>query len=80
MIKIAIEHTKRRLNQHWKNVHECDFLDECHGIVKHSVIQLLGGMKLDFETETMLNEVMSHFVKINTDVPAAPVFNKKTQR
>jgi len=41
----------QRFMDTWGAEHECDFLEESHNIVKHAVIDLLSGYKLDPESE-----------------------------
>jgi hypothetical protein len=49
----------------WGDVHEVDFLEESHNIVKHAVVDLLAGYKLDAESEKDLHEIIVHFVRRN---------------
>jgi hypothetical protein len=65
----VISTTLHYVNSHigkWDKVHECDFLDECHDIVKFAVIQLMGGMPMSDEDNKVFSEIMRHFIKINT--------------
>jgi cytochrome P450 len=62
--------------EHWSDSHETDFLNEAHNIVKMAVIRLLGGMKMDREAHTVLDEVMTYFLGRNTS-GEIPVFNKQ---
>jgi len=60
--------------EHWGDSHSTDFLNEAHKIVKMAVIRLLGGMKMDDEAHTVLDEVMTYFLRRNTS-GEIPVFN-----
>ena len=75
MISTTLHYVNSHLDKKWGEVHECDFLDECHDIVKFSVIQLMGGMPISDEDNKVFTEIMRHFIKINT-VDELPIFSK----
>jgi maleate isomerase len=77
--EITCRVTERFMETRWKDSFACDFLEESHNIVKHAVIDLLGGYKLDAESEKQLNDIIVHFIDRNlTEASAtAPTLNEE---
>lgn len=77
--EITCRVTEHFMESRWGDSFECDFLEESHNIVKHAVIDLLGGYKLDPVSEKELHDIIVHFINRNmsTTATTAPTLDEK---
>lgn len=78
VIPVTLNYIHNKMNK-WGTEYTCDFLVECHDLIKFSVIELMCGMKLTEEDNKTLTEIMNYFLKINI-VPEAPIFGIEDSR